>query len=161
MEISFYSVKINIKLIQYFISFYVGGYTLNKLPFCTNMIENDTPVFPSFILKSVCLDITTVTAARHVNIPLLEKDVFKSVPVRKTCVTSCLGAEKASTFINILVYMYINCRCFWKRNAPSLHYLKQFFKMLFFKIASTTIKDQRSTVKINFVAASIITIFFI
>lgn len=78
------------------------------------MIENDKPFFFPFILKSVCLDISTKTAARHVNIPFLEKNVFKVVPVRKTCATSCLGAEKASTFINILVYMFIHCSYFGK-----------------------------------------------
>lgn len=77
------------------------------------MIENDKPFFP-FILKSVCLDISTKTAARHVNIPFLEKNVLKVVPVRKTCVTSCMGAEKASTFINILVYMFVHCSYFGK-----------------------------------------------
>lgn len=77
------------------------------------MIKNDKPFFP-FILKSVCLDISTKTAARHVNIPFLEKNVLKVVPVRKTCVTSCMGAEKASTFINILVYMFIHCSYFGK-----------------------------------------------
>lgn len=107
------------------------------------MIENDE-LFSPFILKSVCLDITTLTAARHVNIHSLEKDVFKSVPVRKTCVTSCLGAEKASTFINILVYMFIRCSYFEKemlllvtinKNKKKIDLLKQ------------TIKDERSTVK--------------
>lgn len=142
MIISLYSVKINIKLIQYLISFYVGGYTLSKLPFCTNMIENDE-LFSPFILKSVCLDITTLTAARHVNIHSLEKDVFKSVPVRKTCVTSCLGAEKASTFINILVYMFIRCSYFEKE----MLLLVTINKKKKIDLLKQTIKDERSTVK--------------
>lgn len=114
------------------------------------MIENGKPFFP-FILKSVCLDISTKTAARHVNIPFLEKNVVKVVPVRKTCVTSCLGAEKASTFINILVYMFIHCSYFEKEMLLLVNINK---KKIFFDLLKQTIEDERSIVNVYSLVAS-------
>lgn len=110
-------------------------------------------LFFPFILKSVCLDITTITAARHVNIPFLEKNVFKVVPVRKTCVTSCLGAEKASTFINILVYMFVHCSYFEKEMLLLITINKN-KKKIFFDLLKQTIEDERNTVNVNSLVAS-------
>lgn len=109
-------------------------------------------LFP-FILKSVCLDISTKTAARHVNIPFLEKNVVKVVPVRKTCVTSCLGAEKASTFTNILVYMFIHCSYFEKEMLLLVNINKN-KKKYFFDLLKQTIEDERSTVNVYSLVAS-------
>lgn len=55
----------------------------------------------SLFLKNASLDITTITAAKCVNIPHLEKNALKGVLVRKTCATSSLDAQIASIFIII------------------------------------------------------------
>lgn len=94
MEISLYSVNINIKLIQYLISFYVGGYTLNKLPFCTNMIENDKPFFP-FYIKECMPGYYDINCSKTCEYPSFGKRCLQKCSCEKDLCNFMSGCKKS------------------------------------------------------------------
>lgn len=50
-----------------------------------------------FLQKNVQMVITGRTATGYAHFRHLEEDVLKDVPVGRTCVTSCMAAQTAST----------------------------------------------------------------